>query len=147
MLSCLSLPGPQAVSPTRTELSFSFLYFRFIRCKSSQHSEAKFQSHTYSLHTPWPESTSELYRPKYRRMSAKLVPNFADRGVSRCQRDESLRPYSRLSRPASPDDHKLKSFLVLENCRHDCTCHECLLPLQRTHTMPPFDCLFISCSE
>jgi hypothetical protein len=31
--------------------------------------------------TPWPESASELYRPSNRRLSAKLVPPFADRGV------------------------------------------------------------------
>jgi hypothetical protein len=30
--------------------------------------------------TPWPESTSELYRQSGRRLSAKLVPTFADRG-------------------------------------------------------------------
>jgi hypothetical protein len=29
--------------------------------------------------TPWPESASELYRPSDRRLSAKLVPTFADR--------------------------------------------------------------------
>jgi hypothetical protein len=29
--------------------------------------------------TPWPESESELYRQSDRRLSAKLVPNFADR--------------------------------------------------------------------
>jgi hypothetical protein len=35
------------------------------------------------LLTPWPESASELYRPIDRRLSAKLVPTFADseRGV------------------------------------------------------------------
>jgi hypothetical protein len=47
----------------------------------------------YMLHiqlkTPWPESRSELYRPSYRRVSAKLVPTFADRGVSRSQRGGS----------------------------------------------------------
>jgi hypothetical protein len=32
--------------------------------------------------TPWLESASELYRPSDRRLSAKLVPTFADRGVS-----------------------------------------------------------------
>jgi hypothetical protein len=32
------------------------------------------------LKTPWPESVSELYRPRDRRFSAKLVPTFADRG-------------------------------------------------------------------
>jgi hypothetical protein len=30
--------------------------------------------------TPWPESESELYRPRDRLLSAKLVPTFADRG-------------------------------------------------------------------
>jgi hypothetical protein len=49
--------------------------------------------------TPWPESASELYRPSGRSLSAKLVPTFADRGVSRSQRKGSPRPYSRFSRP------------------------------------------------
>jgi hypothetical protein len=30
--------------------------------------------------TPWPESTSELYRPSDRRLSAKWLPAFADKG-------------------------------------------------------------------
>jgi hypothetical protein len=30
------------------------------------------------IKTPWPESGSELYRPSDRRLSAKLVPTFAD---------------------------------------------------------------------
>jgi hypothetical protein len=29
--------------------------------------------------TSWPETASELYRPGDRRLSAKLVPTFADR--------------------------------------------------------------------
>jgi hypothetical protein len=33
----------------------------------------------YNMKTPWPESASELYRPSDLRMSAKLVPTFADR--------------------------------------------------------------------
>jgi hypothetical protein len=48
---------------------------------------------------PRPESATELYRPSDRRLSAKLVPTFADKGVPRRQRDESLWLYSRLSRP------------------------------------------------
>jgi hypothetical protein len=32
------------------------------------------------LKTPWPESVRELYRPNDRRLSAKLVQAFADRG-------------------------------------------------------------------
>jgi hypothetical protein len=31
--------------------------------------------------TPWPESASELYQPSDRRLSGKLVPTFADRGL------------------------------------------------------------------
>jgi hypothetical protein len=30
--------------------------------------------------TPWPESASELHRPSDRRLLAKLLPTFADRG-------------------------------------------------------------------
>jgi hypothetical protein len=44
--------------------------------------------------TPWPKSTSELYRPSDCRLPAKLVPTFADRGMSRSQRRGSPRPYS-----------------------------------------------------
>jgi hypothetical protein len=36
--------------------------------------------------TPWPESTNDLCRPSDRRLSAKLMPTFVDRGVSRSQR-------------------------------------------------------------
>jgi hypothetical protein len=38
---------------------------------------------------PWHESGSELYRPSVRHLSAKLVPTFTDRGVSRSQRGGS----------------------------------------------------------
>jgi hypothetical protein len=36
--------------------------------------------------TLWFESAKELYRLSNRRLSAKLVPTYADRGVSRSQR-------------------------------------------------------------
>jgi hypothetical protein len=49
--------------------------------------------------TPWPEFASEIYRPSDRRLSAKLMPTFAGWRVPRGQRDGSLRPYSRLSKP------------------------------------------------
>jgi hypothetical protein len=42
--------------------------------------------------TPWPESASELYRPNDRRLSAKLVPTFTDRG---CHVVSVTNPYSR----------------------------------------------------
>jgi hypothetical protein len=41
---------------------------------------------------PWPDSASELYSPSDRRLSAKLVPTFADRRVQRSQSGGSLRP-------------------------------------------------------
>jgi hypothetical protein len=47
----------------------------------------------YLTKTAWPQSASELYRPSDRCLSAKLVPTFCG------QRDKSLRPYSRISRP------------------------------------------------
>jgi hypothetical protein len=46
-----------------------------------------------------PQSASELYRPSDSRLSAKLVPTIASRGVSRGQRNGSLRQYPRLSIP------------------------------------------------
>jgi hypothetical protein len=39
--------------------------------------------------TSWPESASELYWPSDRRLSVKLAPAFADRGVSISQRGGS----------------------------------------------------------
>jgi hypothetical protein len=43
--------------------------------------------------TPWPESVSLLYRPSYRRLSAKLVPTFADAG---CHVVSVTDPYGRI---------------------------------------------------
>jgi hypothetical protein len=40
--------------------------------------------------TPWPESAIELYRPSDRRLSAKLVPTFSDRG---CRMVSVMDPY------------------------------------------------------
>jgi hypothetical protein len=37
--------------------------------------------HTQTKQTLWPESASELCQPSDSRLSAKLVPTFADRGV------------------------------------------------------------------
>jgi hypothetical protein len=43
--------------------------------------------------TPWPKSASELYRPSDRRLSAKLVPTFADIG---CHVVRVTGPYGRI---------------------------------------------------
>jgi hypothetical protein len=42
--------------------------------------------------TPWFQSASDLYRQSNRRLSAKLVPTFANRGATRDQRGETLSP-------------------------------------------------------
>jgi hypothetical protein len=42
---------------------------------------------------PWPESANELQRPSVRRLWAKLVPNFADRG---CHVFSVTDPYGRI---------------------------------------------------
>jgi hypothetical protein len=60
--------------------------------------------------TPWPESASELYWPSHRRLSAKLVPTFADRGVLRSQRGGSPMAVILISWP---------ELLQLLNCTHD----------------------------
>jgi hypothetical protein len=43
--------------------------------------------------TPWPEAASELYRREDRRLSAKLVPAFADKG---CHVVSVTDPYGRI---------------------------------------------------
>jgi hypothetical protein len=43
--------------------------------------------------TPWPESTSKVYRPSDHRLSAKLVPTFADRG---CHAISVMNTYGRI---------------------------------------------------
>jgi hypothetical protein len=57
------------------------------------------ENREYGRWDPWPSSTSELYRPRDSSLSAKLVPTYADRGVSHGQRNRSPRPYSQISRP------------------------------------------------
>jgi hypothetical protein len=37
---------------------------------------------TTKKQTPWSESASELYRPSDRRLSAKRLPTFADKGCN-----------------------------------------------------------------
>jgi hypothetical protein len=49
--------------------------------------------HTHIYKSPWPESASELFRPGDRRLSAKLVPTFADRG---CHVVSVTDPYGRI---------------------------------------------------
>jgi CBS-domain-containing membrane protein len=43
--------------------------------------------------TPWSESVSELYRPSDSRLSAKLLPTFADKG---CHVVSVMDPYGRI---------------------------------------------------
>jgi hypothetical protein len=43
-------------------------------------SNSIFSSKKGATKTPWPASASEIYRPSDRRLSAKLVPTFVDRG-------------------------------------------------------------------
>jgi hypothetical protein len=43
--------------------------------------------------TPWSESASELYRPSYRRFSAKWLPTLADKG---CHVFSVTDPYGRI---------------------------------------------------
>jgi CBS-domain-containing membrane protein len=49
--------------------------------------------HSQTKQTPWSESACELYRPSDRHLSAKLVPNFADRG---CHVVSVTDPYGRI---------------------------------------------------
>jgi CBS-domain-containing membrane protein len=51
------------------------------------------QNVVFMLIIPWPESASEPYRRSDRRMSAKLVPTFADGG---CYVVSVTDPYGRI---------------------------------------------------
>jgi hypothetical protein len=48
---------------------------------------------TYKKKTPWSESASEPYRPSDRRLSAKWLPTFADKG---CHVVSVTDPYGRI---------------------------------------------------
>jgi hypothetical protein len=50
-------------------------------------------SNNKNKQTPWPESACELYRPSNSRLSAKLVPTFADRG---CHMISVTDPFGRI---------------------------------------------------
>jgi hypothetical protein len=54
-----------------------------------------FRQLTPKKQTPWPECANELYRPSDRRLSAALVPTFADR---RCNVVSVTDPYGRILR-------------------------------------------------
>jgi hypothetical protein len=70
----------------------------FLRVLSVYFLKQHVDSHICTKKTPWSESASELYRPSDRRLSAKWLPTFADRGCHVVSVDGSLRPYSRFSR-------------------------------------------------
>jgi hypothetical protein len=52
-----------------------------------------FSIFTVKKKTPWSESASELYRPSDRRLSAKWLPTFAERG---CHVVSVTDPYGRI---------------------------------------------------
>jgi hypothetical protein len=50
------------------------------RIRTHDYSVVEGEDTGLKLKTPWPESESELYRSSDRRLSTKLLLNFADRG-------------------------------------------------------------------
>jgi hypothetical protein len=79
-----------------------FLIVSLSSCFSVSHIPFPFSlfAHPINIHvsvpikkTPWSESASELYRPSDRRLSAKLLPAFADRG---CHLVSVTDPYGRI---------------------------------------------------
>ena len=103
-ISTLSLWGKHSghvavASKTQVSVTPSVVFHSsYSRCsvRLYRKPEIKFMYSSYQTKlnkTPWPQSASELYRQSGRRRSAKLVPTFADRGVSRGQRNGSPRPF------------------------------------------------------
>jgi hypothetical protein len=69
---------------------------------------------------PWPESASELYRPNDRRLSAKLVSTFADRG---CHVVSVTDPYGRI---LGFLDRSRNFFFITANIRMSVSqCYRC----------------------
>jgi hypothetical protein len=64
--------------------------------------------------TPWSQSTSELYNPSDRRLSAKLVPTFVDRGWHVASVTD---PYGRIL--GFLDRSRYFSFKSLLSCTHE----------------------------
>jgi hypothetical protein len=55
----------------------------FIETSSATHKLMGYtETYKQTKQTPWSESASEQYRPNDRRLSAKIVPTFADRGAT-----------------------------------------------------------------
>jgi hypothetical protein len=63
---------------------------------------------------PWPQSASELYPPSDRRLSAKVVPAFADRG---CHVVSTADPYSRIL--GFLDRSRYFFFQIAPQCTHE----------------------------
>jgi hypothetical protein len=90
------------------------------------------EQQTKTKQTPWPETASELYRPSKRRLSAKLVQTFADRGCHVVS-VTSLRPYSRFSRSEGVTEQRIHNCCLqhigLSNFHHllwvNATCCAC----------------------
>jgi hypothetical protein len=81
---------------------FSFLFNKFFQlllllCAYDLHNTKPCTTHVnkqkQNKHTLWPESASELYRPNDSRLSAKLVPTFANR---ECHVVRVTDPYGRI---------------------------------------------------
>jgi hypothetical protein len=74
--------GRQTCSPSLLPLSYPGSYVNNNNNNNNNNNE-----------TPWPELASDLYRPRDRRLSAKLVPAFVDR---RCHVVSVTDPYDRI---------------------------------------------------
>jgi hypothetical protein len=72
--------------------TLKFSYINIEVPEASWNEKVETYNQYIKLKTPWPESASELYLPSDRRLSAKLVATFADRG---CHIVSVTDPYGR----------------------------------------------------
>jgi hypothetical protein len=92
-LNIVSFPGPNYAlyiwtdwgEPRNVSSRICNLWVKILNCTNKQTNKQ----------TPWSESASELYRPSDRRLSAKWLPTFADRG---CHMVSVTDPYGRILR-------------------------------------------------
>jgi hypothetical protein len=72
----LSLGAPSPHLPSRSVVQVSSIFMIYVT-HFGLNIRWRIASETK---TPWPQHSNELYRPSVHRLSAKLVPTFADRG-------------------------------------------------------------------
>jgi hypothetical protein len=91
--NCVNIPSTRSFRCDQQLSVISFFVFHLLYLVRTKDSHLVVWYIRREKQTPWSESASELYRPSDRRLSAKLLPTFADR---RCHVVSVTDPYGRI---------------------------------------------------